>query len=198
MRITIAILLLLAAALPAEGQGLSAGMKVGANLADFYGEDVAETEIHARFTGGPFVMYYFGPVFALQTEALLSEKGARLLDGAGGAASYRFGYMEIPLLVKTYFPTRRALEPNVYVGPVLDVKLYAEQDEQDLGRELKATDFGVAFGAGLDYNLGFSYLWERRVMLEVRYTLGLTDIFDRAGDPEIRNGVLTFAVGIAP
>ena len=81
---------------------------------------------------------------------------------------------------------------------MFDVKLYGEQDDMDLGPELKGTDVGIAFGAGLDYNLGFSYLWERRILLDVRYTLGLTNIFDRAGDPEVRNGVLTFTVGIAP
>lgn len=181
-----------------QNSPLTWGLKAGLNVADLYGDDAKDSDVREGFSGGLFLNYRINNYWALQPEVLFSTKGADLesgLTGENGPAKYEFGYLDIPVLVKFYIPAGTTLSPNLYAGPEVGIKLYADSNDNDIDDELKAAEFAIAFGAGLDFNLGSDPIaFIRTVGLDLRYSLGLTDVFDTPGEPEARNGVFLAAL----
>lgn len=174
---------------------LNWGIKAGMNTSDFNGEDTVNSEVREDFSGGIFLNYRFNGRWALQPEFIFNKKGADLepgLTGENGMARYEFGYLNIPVLAKLYIPVGSLLSPNLYAGPEIGLKVYGESNNSDIDGELKDNEFGLAFGAGLDINVGSSpENLLRTVGLDVRYSLGLTNVFDNTPQVrEARNTVL--------
>lgn len=166
------------------------GVTAGVSIADMWGDDVGGTSAQAGFTGGLFLNYRTHPLFSIQPEMLFSMKNSEVstgVHGESGTTEYEFGYLEIPVLLKGHIPTNGAIRPNLYVGPSLAFKLYGDANGDDLDDDLKSTDFGFAFGAGIDIY--------QRINLDARYTLGIVDIFDVPGDPSAKNGVFNITLG---
>lgn len=175
---------------------LTWGVKAGVNAADLYGDDVSSSDTRAGFNGGLFVNYRFSKMFGVQPEVLFTQKGGDLSNGLAenGTTEYSLNYLEIPVLAKFYIPTNSMLEPNIYVGPKVGFNLSGEANDTDIDDDLKNADFGLAFGAGLDFNMGPKRNMLKTVGLDVRYTLGLTDTFDLPNEPDVKNSVFTAAV----
>lgn len=174
------------------------GIKAGVNVSDFYGDDADNSDVRAGFSGGLLFNYRFNSYWAIQPEVLFNIKGADLdtgLAGENGPAEYEFGYLNVPVLAKFYIPTGSALTPNLFAGPEVGFKLYGESNDSDIDDELKDAEFGIAFGAGLDLSTGSNPAnLIRTVGLDLRYSLGLTDVFDTPQEPEARNGVFQAAL----
>lgn len=181
-----------------EKESLTWGLKAGVNVSDLYGDDVGQTDVRGNFSGGILLNYRFNDYWALQPEVIFNIKGADVasgLAGENGPAEYEFGYLNIPVLAKFYIPTGSVLSPNLYAGPEVGFKLYGDSNNNDINDELKDAEFGIAFGAGLDFNLGSDPSdFIRTVGLDLRYSLGLTDVFDTPQEPEARNGTFTAAL----
>lgn len=181
-----------------QKEPLTWGLKAGVNVSDFYGDDADGSDVRTGFSGGLLFNYRFHKYWALQPEVLFSTKGADLesgLTGENGSTEYELGYLNIPVLAKFYIPTGSTVQPNLYAGPDVGFKLYGDADNSDIGDQLKDAEFGIAFGAGLDFNLGSDPTnFIRTVGLDLRYTLGLTDIFDTPEEPEARNSVFLGAI----
>lgn len=177
---------------------LTWGVKAGTNIADFYGNGVQNSDTRTAFSGGIFFNYRFHDYWALQPEVLFSAKGADLATGITGENSpvkYELGYLDVPVLAKFYIPTGSAFSPNLYAGSNVGFKLYGDANERDIDEELKTVDFGIAFGAGLDVNISSRPAdLIRTVGLDLRYTLGLTDLFDTSEEPSASNGVFLAAL----
>lgn len=191
-------------ALPARGvaQIVTIGVKAGVNVADVSFDDPAETVDTDNVTGliaGGFVRLG-GPVFAVQPELLFSQKGFSTGDLDGAEAEFSLDYFEVPVLLSARLPAP-LVRPFAYAGPVFSfetsceasgeeggISISAECDEIDVTTE--TTDVGVAFGAGVDLNLG-------RVNLigDLRYTLGLRDV-DPDEDAEAKNRAWSIMAGI--
>lgn len=106
-------------------------------------------------------------------------------------------------MAKLVISTHGNIQPNLFIGPALDILLSAryelecagESEEDDI-EYVKSTDIGLVFGGGLD--IGGE---QRKLTVEVRYTLGLTSIYkppkyaNRTLD--VKNGVFSFLVGLA-
>ncbi|MBN2731000.1 MAG: PorT family protein [Balneolaceae bacterium] len=180
-----------------QPEPLTWGLKAGVNVSDFYGDDVNQTDVRSNFSGGILLNYRFNDYWALQPEVIFNIKGADVEDGLtgeNGPAEYEFGYLNIPVLAKFYIPTGSLFSPNLYAGPEVGFKLYGDSNNNDIGDELKDTEFGIAFGAGLDFNIGSDPTdFIRTVGLDLRYSLGLTDVFDTSQEPEARNSVFLAA-----
>lgn len=183
---------------PYQKEPLTWGLKAGISVSDFYGNDADGSDARAGFSGGLFLNYRFNDYWALQPEVLFRTKGADLesgLTGENGPTEYELGYLTIPVLAKFYIPVGSPLRPNLYAGPDVGFKLYGDANDRDIDNQLKDTEFGLAFGAGLDYNLGSDPVqFIRTVGLDLRYTLGLTNIFDTPEESEARNGVFSAAL----
>lgn len=181
-----------------QKEPLTWGIKAGVNISDFYGDDVGQTDVRGNFSGGILLNYRFSNYWALQPEVIFNIKGADLepgLTGENGGAEYELGYLNIPILAKFYIPAGTRFSPNLYAGPDVGFKLYGDSNSRDIDDELKDAEFGVAFGAGLDFNINSDPVnLIRTVGLDLRYTLGLTDLFDTPQEPEARNGVFLAAL----
>jgi len=181
-----------------QKEALTWGIKAGVNASDLYGNDADGSEFRQGFSAGLLFNYRFNRYWAVQPEVLYSMKGADQVPGMvgeTGSVDYEFGYLEIPVLAKFYIPTGTAFTPNLNAGPQAGFKIYGESNDSDIDDGLKDFEFGIVFGAGLDFNLGSAPTnLIRTVGLDLRYTLGLTDVFDSPEEPDARNGAFTAAV----
>jgi hypothetical protein len=211
-RLTVLLLLILSTLVPgvAGALGIEKGVKFGVNLANLRGDfaDVANPDGKLGLVGGPFVVFVLVPEFAVQIEALYSMKGAKLTSTSTDEAGNVLGtihtfeslnYLEVPLLLRgTPLPGAR-VQPLIVAGPTLGFGLGANLSSDEPGLpsvhldHLKAVDVGFAVGVGARFHAG----GKKRVITEVRYTSGFSDVWDIAGNLESINSVFSFTAGLA-
>jgi len=197
-----AIVLISALFSSASAQGLSGyGFKVGFNMANLSGDDVIEgTNSKMGFCLGGFVTYSLNEMIALQPEVLYTMKGAKWEEEVFGETleiTWTLDYLEIPILAKIAIPTQGTVKPNLFVGPALGInlrgkakaELAGETEEVDI-EDLKSTDFGLVFGAGVDFGLPHS-----AITVDGRYVMGLSTIDSSEEKADVKNAVMTFMVG---
>src|SRR5699024_3508519 len=143
-----------------QKETLTWGIKGGVTVSDFYGDAVSVSEVNTVFNGGVFLNYRFNDYWALQPEVIFSEKGAELdtgLTGEDGSAQYDLHYLTVPVLAKFYIPTGSFVTPNIYAGPQIAFNLYGESNDVELNDALKTVAFVLAFVAGDDFDVAFSF-----------------------------------------
>jgi hypothetical protein len=207
-----AIVLICAMSSKASAQELTGyGLKAGLNLANLGGDDADYVDVDKKmkmgFTVGGFVTYSINEMFAVQTEVLYTQKGAKYEDAEGDfEETKKYDYFEIPVLAKFTAPTEGIIKPNLFFGPVLGILRSAKEDgsrgdiswDHDIKDATKSTDFGLVFGAGVDIGMPHS-----AITIDGRYTMGLTTICEPYTHPEtdeeidcdVKNGVFSFTVG---
>jgi hypothetical protein len=198
--------LLLALATTASAQ-IKFGLKGGVNLADMAGDGwvvlaaEAETTVDHKFSlgfgGGVFAQVPLGQSgLLLQPEALFIVKGyKRETGGSDITHTAKWNYIEVPVLVKYSIPMQGKISPNLFAGPFAAFNIGGKitfgnipASEED-GYEyldidnIKALDFGITFGGGLDFAVGPA----GKLTFDVRYTMGLTDAFDDVTAEEAAN-----------
>ncbi|UCF05814.1 MAG: PorT family protein [bacterium] len=187
--LALALILLLSSA--ASAGGITCGVKAGINLADLTGDDIENNEMKLAFGGGIFCNFAITDVISIQPEVLFMMKGTKssVLENTG----YHFTYIDIPLLARFSVPTEGSLVPSFFGGPYLGFLMSATAEralvEEDIKESLKDTDYGLVFGAGLDYRVG-----DGHVFLDIRYSFGLTTIVDE-GDEDAKNTGIMFMLG---
>ena len=166
------------------------GVTAGVNMASWSGSDASDTKGLTGFAFGGFVATP-GDGLGFRGEALYSMKGATVTF-LGTDISMKYDYLEFPLLGKYTFATPGNIKPSFYAGPylgfLLSSKAEANGNSADISDQ-KSVDFGLAFGAGADINVG-----NGSVGLIVRYGLGLTKINDQA---DIKNGCFSIMANYA-
>jgi hypothetical protein len=208
-RRVVAALIALALLLPAAAgaMGIEKGVKAGVNLSDFRGEfaDLVGTQNKLGFVGGAFVAFDFAPDLAIQVEGLFSMKGVKLTSEStdeGGDPLGEFDsfvnltYLEVPVLLRGTLLRTSPVQPMYYLGPTVGLNL-AGKVRSDLSADrdltdLKAVDLGLALGAGVGFKLG-----GKKVLTEIRWTTGLTDIYDIENNLESINSVFSLTAGLA-
>jgi len=179
------------------------GIKGGVNLAKIYGDDVESADTRTAGVGGIFLMYAVSDNFAIQPEVLYSMKGAKESgseEGVEYSSTMKLNYIEIPVLFKLIFPLEGNVTPCIFAGPAVGINLSAKVSSEVLGVEVemdvkdqtKSTDFGVVFGGGMAFAAGSG-----SVVLDARYTLGLTSIDDTEDSGDVKNGAISVMVGYA-
>ncbi|MDH4196531.1 MAG: PorT family protein [Candidatus Aminicenantes bacterium] len=182
----------------AETKGITAiGVKVGASLANIFGEDVVDQEFKFGLAAGGFLTYSLGRRVALQPELLFVRKGSRYESTLFGdyKEAMDFNYMEIPLFAK-YKILHAPLPVYVFAGPALAFRLSAKvkyewegiSEEEEI-EDMKTTDLGLAFGADTEFKVSRS----GRLTLDLRYTLGLANIGEDRDS--VKNGAFLLLVG---
>jgi len=188
------------------GKGLKLGFGI-ANISTEYAELNDFLDSRVGFSGGAFLTYALSRQFAVQPEILYVSKGASK-DFFFFNAHWNLDYLEIPVLLKFNLMPEGKLQPSLYAGPALDVlmasKFHIIDETYDIKDYTKSMDFGLVFGAGLDY---------KHITFDVRYALGLTNVVDAAekineatgavpgdsyyleGDPTVKNTDLSFMIG---
>lgn len=195
-------------------QGLTGvGLKIGIGSSNFYGDDVEEFEEYGfHFKSkmglcfGGFLTYNINEMFAVQPEVLYVVKGAKAKETISvWGLSYKvkakasITYLEIPVLARLNIPTQGNFKPHLFAGPCFALKLSDKykieidgEEEEDEIEELKGSDFGLVIGAGADICL--SFLGRGRIIVDIRYTMGLPTISD-VEDEDVKNKVISFMLG---
>ena len=189
---------LTSAAALAESGAMGMGVKAGLSLATFRGSDADIGTVSPGYrTGlavGGYVNFELASQLKLQPEIYYAMKGGKYSNG-GETLTMKFDYLEIPVLVRFSPETSGKVTPVFFAGPTVGFKLSAKaKAETSAGTEettvdnLKGTDIGLAFGAGLEVS---------EFTFDARYTLGLTKIDDGATASNVKNGAFMFLVGYA-
>ena len=162
------------------------GVKVGVNLARLSGFNDATTTQRVGITAGGFLTVGLAPMIAFEPEVLFSMQGSRLHFGTSGSVvssdvTAKLDYIQVPLLLRVGTSGKHGVSLFVVGGPTVGI-LARKQGVVD---DLKSTDLGVVVGAGVSIS---------RLLLEARYTTGLTD-FNKGGTV-YKNRVLSMLVGL--
>lgn len=182
-------------------KGITAkGFKVGVTMANLTGDfdEVfgVESKMKIGFAGGGFLTYNFSPTFAIQPEVLYCMKGAKADTDEG--EKIKLDYIVVPILIKYMIPTEGKIAPNLFAGPEVGFLMSAKAEDEDIKDDLKSIDFGIAFGAGVDFAMESG-----KIMLDARYTLGmmsLPDFDDGEGEgdedePSVKNATIMVTLG---
>lgn len=173
MKKTIFLLFLLVGFGYSVSAQISGGIKGGLNFANLDAETDPDGKTGYHFGG--FLNIGMAGI-SIQPEVLFSTKGAEDID---------LSYVEVPILLKKNF----AKVVNIHLGPQFGFLTKAETNGVDTKDFVKGTDFSAVFGAGLDLPMGISG--------GVRYVLGLSDINDFDGAPEVKNKTFQVYIGYA-
>ncbi len=188
----------------ANGQLIGKGIKAGVNLANLSGSDIEDTEMKTGLAVGGFITYGFSEMFAVQPEVLFMMKGAKFTETdpffGDVTGKFKFNYIEIPVLVKVMIPTSGKVKPNIFAGPAVGFLMSADLEAEALGvsaevdikDEIKSIDFGLAFGAGVGFEIT-----QGTITLDARYTLGLTSVDDTDDELDMKNGVISIMGGFS-
>ena len=174
--------------------GMTYGIKAGVNLADLKG-DVENNERKAVFGGGLFLNVPLTEIFSVQPELLYMMKGTK--SSVLQNTSIKFGYVDIPVLLKASLPTEAAFVPHVFAGPCFGFLMSAEDEylleEINIEDYIESVDYGLIFGTGFDYSIN-----RMRLSLDVRYSFSLKTIFIESEETdveELKNSCITLMAG---
>ena len=187
-----------------------AGVKGGVSLAKVTGDTKVQETIgmetltadfdgfRTGFAGGAFLTAKLQETTRIRLEVLYAQKGgkgdATVTSGgfpAGtGTLTYKFDYVEIPLLLVGSFPAGQNAMIDLFGGPAIAfktaIKLKAKggggEDEEDLSDVASSTDFGLTLGGGVTVLASEKI----HVILEGRWTFGLISVPD-PGPPDLKN-----------
>jgi hypothetical protein len=164
---------------------VSAGVRVGANMAtlsfdqsDFPPELQFDLENMAGLTAGAFVTMPINALLGFQPEVLYSRQGAKMRQ-SGVTTEMTLDYIRVPLLARVRTGSRSPVA--ILFGPSMGFKTRASLiekgttfDGSDIFDERTETfELGLTAGAAMDAG---------RLVLDARYTWGLTDIFKPVPD----------------
>lgn len=173
LRFCFALLLVAAMFTPSESSAQTViGAKAGiaSSEVSFSSEGISvSADSRTGFVGGVFANLGLGEMWFIQPEVLYAAKGASF-EGETLAVDY----LEVPVLFGAAFPiSNSAFKPMLFAGPSVAFKLSCDDSGFDCSDDVKAVDFGLVFGGGIQYALESLTLF-----FDARYDLGLTDVND--------------------
>ncbi|MET3027602.1 porin family protein [Flavobacterium sp. UW10123] len=143
------------------------GIKGGLNISSIVGGDVRDANALVGFHIGGLAEIHLVEKFYIQPELLFSTQGAKFDNGFGDDLDIKLNYLNIPVLAKYYIVDKKF---SVEAGPQLGFLLSEKWDNTDFDGDAKSVDFGFNFGAGYSFTDNFS--------VGLRYTVGLSPIWD--------------------
>ena len=178
---------------PVSAQGFGVGVKGGVNIANQEVKgDAGGPSLDPRYgmVAGGFVALPLLPWVGLQAEGLYGRKGSKL-DFQGVSSSIDLDYVEIPVLVKVRFARRYYAAGGPSMAFAVRAKtrtsFAGSAQELDVMDFINRFDFGVAMGGGVEFG---------RLVVDGRYTLGLTDIDkDKTDTVTTKNRVISVTAG---
>ena len=195
---------------PALGQGVALGFRGGLNRATVRsGEDAGRAGLDLKsrttFHLGGIVSIGIQETFALQIEAVLSEKGFAFGDALTTVA-LEIGYFQIPILAKVTIPTppTSPVTPHFFAGPNFGFKVSCNLTGEGGGvsvsakcgelvaGNIKGFDFGLLFGGGLSIGKG-----PVAFLVDVAFDFGLSNIGNNFElSDTVRNRTFMASVGL--
>jgi hypothetical protein len=184
------------AADPGEKMPMAAGIKAGVSLANATGSDAtisfADKKMKIGLAGGAFIGFEIAPQFVLQPELLYVQKGVKYEEKGGPAKlTVKTDYLQVPVLFKFIPKMSGKIQPSIFAGPWLALRMSAkekyegdpdpaENGEVDVKDDLKSTDFGISFGAGIG-----AKMTKGELFLDARYDLGLGKVYKEFTEADV-------------
>lgn len=146
------------------------GVKGGLNITNITGD--SDTNALVGFQVGGFAEIKIIERLAIQPELLYSTQGAsyRLIGGHDSSLELKLNYINIPVLAKFYVTKQFTVEGGPQLGFLVSAKYFGKNDKDSYN----STDLGFNFGAG--YNLTDNFA------IGLRYTVGLSGVYDKNYD----------------
>lgn len=177
------------------------GPKIGVDYTHFWGKNAYHGG-QLNYQAGLFMEYRFTSSFSIAPEVVFAAQGGKYdvkdyNDGDGyfdAKFTDNINYINIPVMFKYYLTPALSID----LGPQLGINVYSKYTVESKDKNLniketidqkddtKAIDVGV--GLGLTYNI------TNDVFVQGRYTLGLTEVFDKSWDTG-KNGNAQIAIG---
>jgi hypothetical protein len=207
--VLLAVLALATVPLSLDAQDVVVGAKGGLSFADISTDDSDLEGADSRngILAGLFLEIGLGEIFALQPEVLYAQKGFSEQE-EGIEVTAEFDYIEIPLLLKASFAPDGRVRPGLYAGPVISFESSCSLKGEDAGITLdadceaddieglgdrKTTDFGIAFGGEIQFDVSGNVVG----LVDARYELGLTDLASDIADAgSVKNRVFSIMAGL--
>lgn len=223
MKKVIALILLVACCSVAQAQNpvgrFTIYPKLGLNLSQmsddgiFLGgtDYIATTQMKQGFTGGVEVAYQFMRPLSVSVGAMFSNQGTKFHDfslttddtyESWSDVKYTMNFLNIPIMANLYVAQGLALRVGVQVGFLLQsqfsnrIETGQKVNEQwqtevvtsktDMNNILNTVNFSLPIGISYEY---------RNIMLEARYTFGLSNPFKAETGLNSKYQVITFTVG---
>lgn len=178
---------------------VAVGVKGGAAFTTLRFENEEEgrtqtSDTRPGFIGGLFIIWPAGRTFALQTEVLFSQKGAKF-EGPNFSARTTINYVETPVLLRVSSAKSGGMSFHVFAGPSFAFWVSGEttstvqgqQGTDEIDNDFKRFDLGLTVGAGVEFG---------RLVVDGRYTLGLLDVDKQIDEATIRNRGFAFMTGV--
>lgn len=142
---------------------IAAGPTIGTISSD----DFADSDASVGFFAAVGTSFPVGETVAVSPWLGYVQKGAEFGDET---ASY--DYIEIPVLIQTWFPVGENMNWMIFAGPQFGFQINCDEDGFDCTEfaNHKGTEFGAMIGTGLQFGGGFS--------VGVGADVGFTDLFD--------------------
>lgn len=187
---------------PAYAQGIALGPVVGINVATLSIED-EETDVDPRtgLRAGAHLSFGLSPQFGVILEAVYSQKGATARD-EDVDIGLNINYVEFPVLAQFLIPTNQAGTAMVHLaaGPTVSLEVGCKLSGEDDGTSVtidcdelldtKNVDLGVTALGGIGIQAG-----PGRIIFDVAFDFGLSDINDDTGGNSIKHRNLYFQAG---
>lgn len=176
------------------------GLKGGVRTMNLHGRDATDAGSEAGYSVGAFLSYRLGRHVGLQPEVLFTHRRARVdhslyLD-TEHAVRYTVDNLDVPVLLKAFLPPKAGTFSHLYAGPVLSFKLNTEAREVPGTRTFDVEDRFRPATLGLAFGLGGESIGRQRLLFDVRYTVGLTDMMKSGDNPRFTEQGLTVGLGI--
>src|SRR6218665_957371 len=197
-------------------------IKAGANFSTFTGKSYADVSMKTGFHAGGFAEIKASEKLFIQLELLYSEQGAKI-DMAHELSDdviyvdydekWNVNYLTVPVMVKYYVYRGLHMEAGPQIGILLSAKEKYDTNftSPDFpGESIKRSgseDISELFKSiNVALNAGVGYDFKSHIFANVRYSYGLSDIYDDQADRDqvgtgvnnkivSRNNVLSLSVG---
>lgn len=165
-----------------SAQNITFGAKAGLNFASMAGDDADGLDGRTSFHLGVTAEIEMSDTFSIQPELLYSGQGYT----ADGDVTGKVDYINLPIMAKFYVADGISLEAGPQIGFLASAKAVVDGESTDIKDSLKSTDFALNLGAGYKLDSGLNF--------GLRYSIGLTDVYDFDTDG-FKHSVLQLSVG---
>lgn len=172
--------------------GVKYGLKGGVNFSGFHSGGSSAFTDSFGFHAGLIANYSFSDKLSIQPELLYVQKTGGTNTNVAGTTVFLKSdrdYIDLPVMLKYNFASNFSLELGPQIGFLITENTgltFSDGDSsvQDIKLDAESVDFSI--------NLGISYTIVPKYLIQLRYSHGLSKVFDSLDD---KNSVFLLSIG---